>query len=111
MLINVSSDTGIVIDSEPHPSRTCKQASCLLHWLSVFTLAVPLLRYSCEGRIEKSVTHDHRLSSSASLAMPNGDPRDGLFYPTLTLMIDSYNIANIILQCSIGWPVDYIENR
>ena len=24
--------------------------------------------------------------------MPNGDPRDGFFYPTLTLMIDSYNV-------------------
>ena len=24
--------------------------------------------------------------------MPNGDPRDGFFYPTLTLMMDSYNI-------------------
>ena len=24
--------------------------------------------------------------------MPNGDPRDGFFYPTLTLMIDSYNL-------------------
>ena len=23
--------------------------------------------------------------------MPNGGPRDGFFYPTLTLMIDSYN--------------------
>ena len=22
--------------------------------------------------------------------MPNGDPRDGFFYPTLTFMIDSY---------------------
>ena len=22
--------------------------------------------------------------------MPHGDPRDGFFYPTLTLMIDSY---------------------
>ena len=22
--------------------------------------------------------------------MPNGDPRDGFFYPTLTLMMDSY---------------------
>ena len=30
---------------------------------------------------------------SASLVMPNGDPRDGLFYPTLTLMIDSYNFT------------------
>ena len=27
----------------------------------------------------------------ASLVMPNGDPRDGFSYPTLTLMIDSYN--------------------
>ena len=24
--------------------------------------------------------------------MPNGDPRDGFFYPTLTLMIHSYNV-------------------
>ena len=24
--------------------------------------------------------------------MPNGDPRDRIFYPTLTLMIDSYII-------------------
>ena len=23
--------------------------------------------------------------------MPNGDPLNGFFYPTLTLMIDSYN--------------------
>ena len=23
--------------------------------------------------------------------MPNGDPWDGLFYPTLRLMVDSYN--------------------
>ena len=34
--------------------------------------------YSCEGRIEKFV-------------MPNGDPRDGYFYPTLTLTINSYS--------------------
>ena len=24
---------------------------------------------------------------------PNSDPRDGFFYPTLTLMIDSYNLS------------------
>ena len=30
---------------------------------------------------------------SASLVMAIGDPWDGLFYPTLTLMIDSYSIA------------------
>ena len=27
---------------------------------------------------------------SASLVMPNGDPRDRFFYTTLTIMIDSY---------------------
>ena len=26
--------------------------------------------------------------------MPNSDPRDGFFYPTLTLMIGSYSILN-----------------
>ena len=30
----------------------------------------------------------------ASLVMPNGDPRDGFFYPTLTLMIDSDSLNN-----------------
>ena len=25
--------------------------------------------------------------------MPNGDPQDRFFYPTLTLMIDSYSLA------------------
>ena len=33
---------------------------------------------------------------SASLVMPNGDPRDGCFYPTLTLMMDSF-----IVYCAI----------
>ena len=26
--------------------------------------------------------------------MPNGDPQDGFFYPTLTLIIDSYNLSD-----------------
>ena len=34
---------------------------------------------------------------SASLVMPNSDPRDRYFYPTLTLMIDSYNPKWIIV--------------
>ena len=29
---------------------------------------------------------------SASLMIPNGDPRDGFTYPTLTLMVDYYII-------------------
>ena len=33
---------------------------------------------------------------SASLVMPNGDPGDGFFYPTLTLMIDSYILCLLI---------------
>ena len=32
------------------------------------------------------------LTFASSLVMPNGDPRDGFFDPTLTLMIDSYNL-------------------
>ena len=30
-----------------------------------------------------------------SLVMPNSDAWDGFFYPTLILMIDSYNIRNV----------------
>ena len=29
--------------------------------------------------------------------MPNGDPRDGFFYPTLTLMMDSYIMCSTCL--------------
>ena len=29
--------------------------------------------------------------------MPIGDPRDEFFYPTLTLMMDSYNLTHVIL--------------
>ena len=34
--------------------------------------------------------------------MPNGNPRDGFFYPTLTLMIDSYNTSGIKLGGDLG---------
>ena len=30
--------------------------------------------------------------------MPNGDPRDRFFYPTLTLMIDSYTPSLVLVQ-------------
>ena len=56
---------------------------------------------SCEGRIEKSVPRDHRLSS---LGKPcdAGDPREGFFYPTLTLMIDSYIICEVYFESFFG---------
>ena len=38
-----------------------------------------IIHYSGEDRIE-------------GLLMPKGDPRDRLFYPILTLMVDSHNI-------------------
>ena len=43
----------------------------------------------CEDGIEKSVPSDYHLSS----LMPNVNPREGFFYPTLTLMIDSYSLC------------------
>ena len=45
---------------------------------------------SCVDRIKKSVPHDNLLSALSKPCMPNGDPQDGFFYPTLTHMIDSY---------------------
>ena len=62
------------------------------------------IHYSCEGRIEKSVPRDHRLSS---LGMPCDAKRWSLglifFYPTPTLKMDSYNIKHsvIILTSSL----------
>ena len=58
------------------------------------------IHFSCEGRIENPslrITVCHYL---ASLVMPNGDPRDGFFYPTLTLMTDSYMIYQPV-KCNV----------
>ena len=33
--------------------------------------------------------------------MPNDDPRDGFFYPNLTLMINSYNLAISLIGMQI----------
>ena len=61
----------------------------------------------CEGKIEKSVPRDNRLSS---LGRPRDAKRqsegrtriyhecEGIFYSTLTLMIDSYDIAQRAIQ-------------
>ena len=40
------SDTGVVIDSEPQPSRTFKTSLLFAPWAVVFTLAVPLSRFT-----------------------------------------------------------------
>ena len=55
------------------------------------------IHQSCADGIEKSLPHNHSLSPLASLVMPNRDPRAGFFYPTLTLMMDSYNIPKQLL--------------
>ena len=59
-----------------------------------------IIRYSCEGGIEKSVPRDHRLSSL-------GKPRDAnrwssgqIFYHTFTLMIDTYTDVCKLQRCS-----------
>ena len=49
--------------------------------------------YSCEGGIENPSLGITVCIHAASLVITNGDPRDGFFYPTLTLMIDSYIIT------------------
>ena len=48
------------------------------------------IHYSCEDGIEKPVPRDPYCHHLASLLMPIGDPQDVFFYPTLTLMMDSY---------------------
>ena len=39
--------------------------------------------------------------------MRNGDPRDRFFYPTLTLMIDSYIIDTTVAE--IFWKQIYVD--
>ena len=64
------------------------------------------IHYSCEGGIENPYLVITICHHSASLVMPIGDPRDGFFYPTLTLMMDTYNIkwvktAETLIWCAI----------
>ena len=48
---------------------------------------------------------------SASLVMPNGDPRDIFFYSTITLMIDSY-ILPVMPSCLLLFlDIAYIANN
>ena len=49
------------------------------------------IHYLCEGRLEKSALEITVCHHWAILVMPNGDPQDRFFYPTLTLMIDFYS--------------------
>ena len=44
--------------------------------------------------------------------MPNGDPQDGFFYTTLTLMIDSYNLRTKYTKFQLKIPIffGYVKN-
>ena len=46
-----------------------------------------------EGVTEKAVPPNQRLSSFGKPWIPKGDPRDSVFSPTLTFMIDSYIVT------------------
>ena len=46
---------------------------------------------------------------SASLVMPNGDPQDGFFYPTLTVMIDSYNMTQLYVLLRHTWLFIHLQ--
>ena len=49
-----------------------------------------IIHLSCEDGIEQSSLVNTVCHHSAGLVMPIGDPRDGVFYPSLALMMDSY---------------------
>ena len=53
------------------------------------------MHYSCE--IEQSIPYHHW----ASLMMPNGDPQDGFFYPTITLKIESFILYTLNVNIRI----------
>ena len=63
--------------------------------------ATKKIHYSCEGRIEKSVPRDHRLSSLGKPLDASRDPRDRFSYPILTLLIDSYILTTRPLVKSV----------
>ena len=91
---NIENENWIVVSQE---KILCSETSGNL-FKKRTVLSKKKIYYSCEGRIEKFVPQDHRLSSLGKPVMPNGDPRDWFFYATLTLMIDSYNLTGQIFQ-------------
>ena len=67
--------------------------SIFRHFWEPFLRARKRTHNPCEDGIEKSVLPDHCFHHSAILKIPNGDPRNGFFYPILTLMVDSYILS------------------
>ena len=55
-----NSDTGVVIDSEPHPSRMCKTSLLFAPLVIVFQLAVPLFRFT----LRQHRKYDHILNTN-----------------------------------------------
>ena len=49
--------------------------------------------HECEGGVEKSVLRSTIWHRKESLAMPKGAPQVGLFYPTLTQVMDSFSCS------------------
>ena len=70
--------------------------------------------YDREGRDFLSHPHTNNgffflFTISPSLSMPNGDNMDGLFYPTPTLMMDSYSPTNCLSgDISTNCPTYYL---
>ena len=52
-----------------------------------------LLNKNSGGQEKESIIRVRVRYNNPSLVMPNGDPQDRFFYPTLILMIDSYKLS------------------
>ena len=64
---------------------------------STFNRMMRKLLHVCsnaDNYVDDSLGHTKHWEASASLVMPNGDPRDGIFFPTLSFMMD-YIIAQV----------------
>ena len=55
--------------------------------------------YLCEDRIGKFITLDYRLSHSASLMMPNGEPWNGVFLFHSHTHHDIFLYSKAIVRC------------
>ena len=63
------------------------QFRCIHIYTALSKKKNPLFVFRWDGKSILTITICHH---SASLVMPNGDPRNGFFYPTRTLMMNSY---------------------
>ena len=76
-------------------SSSLSLSPCINKKIQILMVNNIRIYHECEGRIEKSVPKIAVWHNEACRVMTNGDPRDGLFYPSLTRIMDYFSCSSL----------------